>query len=212
MAEKILIYGASGHAKVIIDIIEKGKEFEICGLLDDNFQKRGKFFGYPILGGFAELTKNIYNNCKLILAIGNNQSRKRLWGKIRPLGYELAYAIHPSSQIGRDVFVGKGTVVMANVVINSGSKIGENVILNTGATIDHDCIIGDYVHISPGVHLAGNVSIGELSHIGIGVSIVPNVRVGKNSVVGAGAVVIEDIPDNCTAIGVPAKVIKNHTE
>ncbi|HIC96179.1 TPA: transferase, partial [Candidatus Bipolaricaulota bacterium] len=89
---------------------------------------------------------------------------------------------------------------------------GENVIINTGATIDHDCVIEDYVHISPGVHLAGNVKLGELSHIGIGASAVQRVKIGKGVIIGAGAVVIDDIPDHVTAVGVPARVIKRHGE
>lgn len=207
--KKILIYGASGHGKVIIDIVEKEGRNKIVGLIDDNPQLlRQSFYGYPILGGFDVLKEQVQHNYKLILALGDNKSRKELWEKIKPLGYELICAVHPSAQIGKDVFIGSGTVIMANVAINPGAGIGENVIVNTGVTIDHDCLIGDYVHISPGTHLAGNIEIGELTHIGIGVSIIPNIKIGKGVIIGAGAVIVEDIPDNVTAVGIPAKVIK----
>jgi sugar O-acyltransferase (sialic acid O-acetyltransferase NeuD family) len=210
-SEKVLIYGASGHGKVIIDIVEQEGRYEIAGLLDDDPAIQGQnFCRYPILGGFSLLNEGIHRDCKLILAIGDNQARRRLWKKLKELGYELVCAIHPSAQIARDVSIGPGTVIMANTAVNSGTKVGENVIINTGATIDHDCVIEDYVHISPEAHLAGNVRVGELSHIGIGVSVVQGVKIGKGVIIGAGTVVIDDIPDNVTAVGVPAKVVKRH--
>jgi len=213
MKDKVLIYGASGHGKVIIDIIEKDGGYEIAGFIDDDPAIQGRdFYGYPILGGFDLLNEGIYHDCKLILAIGDNRARSRLWERIKELGYELVYAIHPSAQIAREVSIGPGTVIMANTVVNSGTKVGENVIVNTGVTIDHDCVIKDYVHISPGAHLAGNVSVGELTHIGIGVSVIQGVKIGKGVIIGVGAAVVNDIPDSVTAVGVPAKVIKQHRE
>jgi len=210
MKDKVLIYGASGHGKVIIDIVEREGGYKIAGLLDDDLAIKGRdFCGYPVLGGLDLRNKGGYHDCKLILAIGDNQARKKLWGKLKELGYELARAaIHPSAQIAEDVVLGAGTVIMANVAINSGARIGENAIVNTGATVDHDCVIGDYVHISPGAHLGGNVTVGELTHIGIGVSVIQGTRIGKGIIIGAGAAVIYNIPDNVTAVGVPAKVIK----
>lgn len=205
----VLVYGASGHGKVIVDIVEKEGKSKIVGLLDDDPAIHGQdFCGYPILGGFDLLNEGVHHDCKLILAIGDNQARKRLWERLEELGYELARAIHPSAQIARDVSIGAGTVIMANTAINSDTKVGENVIINTGATIDHDCVIEGYVHISPGAHLAGNVRVGELSHIGIGASIVQGIKIGKGVIIGAGAAVIEDISENVTAAGVPARVIK----
>ena len=210
MKDKLIIYGASGHGKVIIDVVEKEDRFKIVGLLDDDSSIQGHdFCGYSILGGFELLNKDAYQNCKLILAIGDNRVRRCLWQKQKYLGYKLARVAHPSAQVARDVLVGSGTVIMANTAVNSGTKVGENVIINTGATVDHDCIIEDYVHISPGVHLAGNVKVGELSHIGIGASVIQGVRIGKNSVIGAGSAVIGNIPDNVIAVGIPADVIKH---
>jgi sugar O-acyltransferase (sialic acid O-acetyltransferase NeuD family) len=194
---------------VVIDIVEREGKYAIAGLIDDNPEMQGKdFCGYSVIGGFDVLAKNVPHGHKLILAMGGNNARKALWVRVKPLGYELACAVHPSAQIGKDVSIAPGTVAMANVTINSGSRIGENVIVNTGATVDHDCLIGGYVHISPGTHLAGNVRVGELTHIGIGVAVISNITIGKGSVIGAGAVVVADIPDDVTAAGVPAKVIK----
>jgi sugar O-acyltransferase (sialic acid O-acetyltransferase NeuD family) len=211
--ERVLIYGASGHGKVIADLIDKAGRFDIAGFLDDDPAINGHtFFGYPVLGGLKTLNEEGYYAYKLILAIGENLARKNLWEQIKPLGYELVSVMHPSAEIASDVCIKAGTVVMANTAINSGTKIGENAIINTGATIDHDCTIGDYVHISPGAHLAGHVHIGALAHIGIGASCIQDISIGKNVTIGAGAAVISDIPDNVTAVGVPARVIKRHAD
>jgi sugar O-acyltransferase (sialic acid O-acetyltransferase NeuD family) len=207
MKKEILVYGASGHAKVIIDIIEKEGRYKIMGIIDDNPEITGKkLLGYEIIGGFEKLEEN--KDCRVIIGIGDNITRKKIYEKVTRSGHEFIRAVHPSSQIGRDVSISLGTVVMANATINTGSHIRKNVIINTGATIDHDCVIEDFVHISPGVHLAGNVTVGELSHIGIGASIVQGIHVGKNTVVGAGAAVIENVPDNVVVAGVPARVVK----
>lgn len=209
MKRELLIYGASGHAKVVIDIIEQQGLYEIIGLIDDAQECHGQeFFGYRVLGGQEILAQ--YRHCSVLIAIGDNATRKKLQGTVKALGYELATAVHPSARFGREVSVGAGTVIMAQVAINSGTVIGEGVIVNTGATIDHDCRIGDFAHISPGVHLAGNVTVGALTQIGIGACAIPGVRIGERTLIGAGAVVIDDIPDNVTAVGVPARVIREH--
>ena len=206
----LFIYGASGHAEVIIDAVIKEGKHRIVGIIDDDPKLwKGEFCGYPVIGGENVLKDKTYRDSRLILAIGDNAARKKLWQTINALGYELACAVHPSAQIGRNVSIELGTVIMANVAINSGTKIGENGIINTGATVDHDCVLEDYVHISPGVHLAGNVHVGELAHIGIGASVIQGVKIGRNAIIGAGAAVIDDIPDNVTAVGVPAEVIKH---
>ncbi|RLA94465.1 MAG: hypothetical protein DRG83_19700 [Deltaproteobacteria bacterium] len=209
MGDPLLIYGASGHAKVIIDIIEREGRYEIKGLIDDNPKKSGEnFFGYPIIGGGEILGDATYHDHWILLAIGGNLTRKKIWDRLRSLGYKFASAIHPSAQIGRDVRIGEGTVVMANVVINPSTRVGRNAIINTGATVDHDCDIGDFVHISPGAHLAGGVSVGELTHDGIGASVIHGVKIGKKAIIGAGAVVISDVPDGVTVVGVPAEAIE----
>jgi len=207
----LFIYGASGHGNVIIDIVIKEEQYRIVGIIDDDPKLwKGEFCGYPVIGGENVLKDKTYRDSRLILAIGDNAARQKLWQTINALGYELACAVHPSAQIGRNVFIGVGSVIMANTAINSGTKIGENVIINTGATVDHDCVIGEFTHISPGAHLGGNVVVGALTHIGIGASIVQGVKIGKGVIIGAGAAVICDISDNVTAVGVPAKVIKHH--
>lgn len=212
MKNKLLIYGAGGHGKVVLDIVEQEDRYNIAGFIDDNPAKQGKnFCGYPVLGDFNFLNKTA-RNYQLILAVGDKRTRSRLWSRLKKLGYKLASAVHPSAQVGRDVSIGPGSVLMANTVVNPGTKVGVNVIINTGATIDHDCLIQDYVNIAPGAHLAGNVQVGEFSHIGIGASVIQGIKIGKNTIIGAGAAVIRDIPSDVIAVGVPAEVIKRHRE
>jgi sugar O-acyltransferase (sialic acid O-acetyltransferase NeuD family) len=207
--QELLVYGASGHAKVIIDAAEKQDKYSIIGILDDNAELHGRnFIDYSVLGGFQFIQKQNDHKTHVVIAIGSNEVRKSLSEKIRKLGFRFATIIHPSAQIARGVVVEEGTVVMAGVVINSDTRIGKHVIVNTGSTIDHDCVIEDFAHISPGVHLAGNAKVGKLTHIGIGTSVIQGITIGDESIIGAGAAVVENIPSHVTAVGIPAKVIK----
>jgi len=199
----INLFGASGHAKVIIDIIESNA-FEVGQIFDDN----------PNIKSF--LNKNVVSNYTLeslnanpsIISIGDNSTRKNIREKLQ---LNLASPlIHHSAIISPNVEIGKGSVVMPNAVINSGTIIGENCIVNTGAIIEHDCIIKDYAHISPNAALAGGVKVGKGAHIGIGTVIIQCLEIGEWSIIGAGAAVTKSIPPNCTAVGIPAKPIKYH--
>ena len=202
----VLIYGAGGHGKVIADIIERQAKNRVFGFIDDNAQLWDKeFFGYKVLGGLTILTDKGFSHYPIVIAIGDNQTRKDLAERLGGCGYSFARAIHPSAQIARDVQIEPGTMVMANVAINPGTRIGVHAIVNTGATLDHDCVIQEFVHISPAATLAGNVVVEEGAHIGIGCSVLPNIRIGAYSIVGAGAVVTQNIASGLTVVGVPAK-------
>lgn len=206
----VVIYGAGGHGKVVADILRHQPGVTLAGFIDDCVELHGKTIaGYRVLGGFDLLQDKRFDQCKLVLAIGDNRARRKLSELVGKMGYEFANAIHPSCQLGSDVSVGKGTVMMANVVVNAGSVVGNHAILNTGATVDHDCLVGDFCHISPGVHLAGGVTVEEGVHVGIGASVLPNVRIGRDSVIGAGAAVTEDIPPGVLAVGVPTRVVRD---
>ncbi|HLF05338.1 MAG TPA: acetyltransferase [Dehalococcoidia bacterium] len=209
--EPVLIYGAGGHARVVVDMVELQERHTIAGLLDDRQELWGqRVMGYPVLGGFETLREARWQDCKLIIAVGGNAARQRLAEKAASLGFQFATAIHPSAQIARDVAVGPGTVVMANTAVNPGSAIGAHVIINTGASADHDNVVEDFAHISVGVHLGGEVRVGCGALLGVGVSVGPQVCIGRWAIVGIGAAVIQDIPDYVTAVGVPAKPIKVH--
>jgi len=205
----LLIYGASGHAKVILDIAQRLPSYRVVGLLDDDTACHGHTLGgVSVLGGFELLERDKLCYCHLVLAIGQNKARKDLAKRVQVLGFECATLVQPSAQIGAEVAFGTGTVVMAGAVINADTVIGEHAIINTGAGVDHDCVIGDFVHIAPGVHLAGNVRVGELTHIGIGACVIQGIKIGEGAVIGAGAAVVEDVPAGVVVAGVPARVIR----
>lgn len=205
-----MIWGASGHALVVADIIRLRGEFEIVGFIDDLSERRDTKDGMaPILGGRQQLDGLAVAGVKdLLCAIGDCRARLELAAFAQSKGFSLATAIHPHAVVADTVKIGQGTVVAAGAVINSGSTLGENVIINTSATADHECDISDGAHLSPGVHLGGKVSIGRATWIGIGAVVKDRVKIGAGTIVGAGAVVVSDIPDGVVAYGVPARVVR----
>lgn len=207
----VVIYGASGHGKVIADIIEKSGG-TVTAFVDDDSALWGKpFFGAPLWDGMKELLaqhKKSVGEFSVIVAIGKNDVRQTVSEKLKAAGVVFARAIHPSAQIGKEVKIGEGTVIMAGGIINPGSRVGSHCIINTAATVDHDCIISDYVHLSPGAHLGGTVQIGRDSWVGVGASIINNISIGDRVIIGAGAVVIRDVEDCCVVVGNPATLLK----
>jgi acetyltransferase EpsM len=203
----MFLFGASGHAKVIIDILEKNN-IPIDGLFDDN-PNILKLQQYSCFGKFDN---QIFLNkeTEIIISIGDNRIRRLVSQRLEEYipGIRFGKAIDKTAVISNNVKIEEGSVVMPGSVINTETTIGKHVIVNTSASIDHDCVIGNFVHISPNATLCGNVIIGELTHIGAGAIVLPNLSVGKNTIVGAGAVVSKSLPDNCTAVGIPAKPIK----
>jgi acetyltransferase EpsM len=193
------LYGASGHAKVIIEILEN-IGVNINGLFDDNLEINS-LLGYPVLGAYQS---DLQLEEPLIISIGNNILRKKI---CELYNFKSGTAFHQTARISSRASIEHGTVIMGNSIINSQTKIGKHVIINTSSSIDHDCIIGDYVHISPNATLCGGVLIGEGVHVGAGAVIIPGVCIGKWSTVGAGSVVIKDIPEYATVVGNPGKII-----
>ncbi len=201
---KTFLIGASGHAKVVIEILENNN-IEIAGLFDKNAEIK-QLFDYKC---FVEIDENKIGQSKFIVAIGNNLIRKNIVKSNKDLTYDIA--IDPSANISKRAKIKEGSVVMKGVSINSSVKIGAHCIINTNSSIDHDCILEDYVHISPNSALAGNVKVGEGTHIGTGVNIIPNLNIGKWCIIGAGTVIINDVPDYSVVVGNPGKIIKqNH--
>ena len=205
--EKLVVFGAGGHAKVVIDIIEQQGIYEIAGLLDDDPKHRGgHFFGYPVLGTRADLPGLFSKQlCHALVTIGNNASRAAVAAHLEQHGWRLASAVHPRASIGRGVTIGPGSVVMAGCVVNADAYLGAQVIVNTGATVDHDCRIADAVHIAPGCHLCGGVSVGSGSLLGAGSTVTPGVRIGRKAIIGAGSTVIRDVADEAKVSGSPAR-------
>lgn len=205
MSKDVIIIGAGGHAKVIADIIYKSGD-NLIGFLDDNLANKGKeiYLGKKVLGTTKDIEN--YNKNYFIIGIGNNSIRKKINNENN---LKLYTAIHPSAIIAQDVKIGIGSVIMAGVVINPGTVIGKNCIINTSSSLDHDNLLEDYVHISPGAHLAGTVHIKEKTWIGAGSTIINNITINQNNIIGAGSVVIKNIEEeNGTYVGVPVRKIK----
>lgn len=198
METKVILYGASGHCKVIIDILNL-RSVSIEQIVDDN-ETTKSVVGIPVV-----LPKGFTQQDNLFIAIGDNLTRKKI---SKNNGANYISIIHPQTIISPNATIEKGTVVMAGAIIHSDSTIGRHCIINTRAIIEHDCSIGDYAHISPKASLAGNVTVGEGTQIGMGAIIIQGIKIGKWVTVGAGTVVIRDIPDFAVIVGNPGKIIK----
>lgn len=197
----INLFGASGHAKVILDIIEaQGNKVQF---MYDDAPRFTKIQNIPVLKASGTTIQG-----PLIISIGSNKFRKLIAERY---ALEYAKAIHPTALISKSAVIGYGTVVMQGAILQSDVKIGKHCIINTGASIDHECVINDFVHISPHATLCGNVNIGEGSWIGAGAIVIPGIKIGRWCTIGAGSVVVNDIPDNTTAVGNPCKKVLHKT-
>jgi sugar O-acyltransferase (sialic acid O-acetyltransferase NeuD family) len=212
---RVVILGAGGHGQVVADILlrmhERTNSVEPIGYLDDRPALFGqKFLGLPVLGSIAALGSVSYD--AVVIAVGDNATRRRLYEQLRSNGIELATARHPDSVIAPDVTVGPGTMVCAGAVIGTSSVIGSNCIVNTSCSIDHHNRIGDHVHIAPGVHLGGEVVVSDGAMVGIGSTVLPRSRIGAWSLVGAGSLVLGDVPEAITVTGKPARPMRRRLQ
>ena len=196
-----LIYGGGSHSRVIISILEKIGT-QIVGIFDTN-NSSIKIKNIPYLGHYDT---QVYSNCKLVIAIGDNNIREKLSETIQ---HSIGIIIDSDTKINKEVLIGEGTQIITSATVNIGTTIGKHCIINTNSSIDHDCKINDFVHIAPGVTICGGVYIGRSTLVGAGTTILPNVKVGENVIIGAGSLVNKDIPDNSKVLGSPAKIIKN---
>jgi len=211
---RVLVLGGGGHGRVIADAIlaraAKYEDMELVGFVDDDSTVgREPIFGKPVLGTHLDI-KQVPHDV-LVLGIGHNEERQKLFEDLIRQGEKFISVIHPNATVARDVKMGRGTVVFAGVVVNTGTKIGDNVILNTGCTVDHDCRVGSHAHICPGAHLGGTVRVGKGAFVGIGSAIIQNKTIGEWAIVGGGAVVTKDVLPRTTVVGVPARIIKKQS-
>lgn len=211
--KKILVFGSGGHAKVVIDIIEKSNKYEIFGIIDSFRPLKQTVCGYEVIGDESILLKirsEIYGG---IVAIGDNWVRKKVVEKIMAIQpqFKFVHAIHPAAIIGNSVKIADGTVVMGGTVINSNTSVSEHCVINTHSSIDHDCRIGSFASIAPGSTLGGNVTVGDCTAISLGAKVIHSLTIGSHTVIGAGSTVIHDIGSNAVAYGTPAKIVRART-
>lgn len=207
----ILILGAGGHGRVVLDILRAAGEHRIAGFLDNNNSLHGRRIdGLPVLGAIDDLPAFRDRDIEgAIIAIGDNGVRRGYSQFVEDSDLQLINAIHPAARLSPTARIGRNVAAAAGTLVSAHAQIGDSVILNTGCIIDHECMIGTAAHICPGAKLAGHVTVEAGAFIGIGATIIQNVRIGLESVVGAGAVVLADVAPMTTVVGVPAREIKS---
>jgi sugar O-acyltransferase (sialic acid O-acetyltransferase NeuD family) len=207
----VVVYGASGHGKVVVDIL-RANSIEVEGFVDDDPLKRSDVYGLKILGNTKWLVeRTVRQPVAVALGIGDNFFRRRVAEHCIAAGAHLMTAIHPSATVAASATVSPGTVIMPHAVVNADAVIGQGAIINTAAIVEHDCRIGNFAHLSPKVAIGGNVQVGDFAWLGIGSTVIPNRKVGTGSIIGAGATVIHDIDDWMVAVGTPARILKKLT-
>lgn len=212
MTRLVIVLGAGGHAKVLIDALQTCS-ISIHGILDNDSTKHGaEILGVRVLGSDDHLKKWKAQEVMLVNALGSvdlPQARARLFERLHAQGYDFLNVVHPAACVSTHARLGAGAQIMAGAVVQAGAQVGNNCLVNTGARIDHDCVIGDHVHVAPGATLSGDVVIGSHAHIGAGATIIQGIQVGKRCLIAAGAVVVHDLADDARVAGVPAKEIKS---
>jgi len=195
--DKVYLYGASGHAKVVMDIA-KLVYVDVPCLIDDN-QQVNELAGKPVVHSADGLSP-------MIITIGDCQIRREVAQKLGVREYLTV--IHPNAVKADSVIIGYGTVVMAGAIMNPYVEVGNHCIINTGASIDHDVKVEDFVHIAPHCTVCGGSVIGEGTWLGAGTTVIQGIHIGKDCYIGAGSVVVKDIPDGCLAYGNPCRIVK----
>ncbi|NNE31853.1 MAG: acetyltransferase [Winogradskyella sp.] len=214
--KNIVIYGASGHGKMIVDIILKNKNYNIKGFIDSFKPVDTAIYGQKVIGNLdalADLIKshNIYG---IVIAIGENHTRQIAYNKIKKVAPNINFipVVHPEAILAHDIVVAKGTVIMAGAIVNSNAEIGEFCILNTKSSLGHDSKLDNFSSLASGATLGGNVTIGSCTAVCLGATLIQNITIGNNTVIGAGSLVLKDVGDLKTAFGVPVNVIKDRKQ
>jgi UDP-perosamine 4-acetyltransferase len=207
----VVIVGAGGHGKVVLDILRGGGAYRVAGYLDaDTTLAHTEVGGVPVLGQVNLLPKLRHQKIRAaIIAIGDNRVRASYAKLVAAAGLEMISAIHPAASVSPTAQIGTNTVIAAGALVCTEVKLGDSVIVNTGAVIDHECEVGEASHICPGVVLAGRVRVGEGAFVGLGARVLPCLSIGEHAVIGAGATVIRDVPAGATVVGTPARLLRN---
>nr|WP_249218421.1 acetyltransferase [Nitrospina sp. Nb-3] len=204
----MLIFGGGGHGKVVAAIAKDVQKWDRIAFADDRHMELKRVADFEVLAGFDDAASGLKDFTHFFVAIGENALRLKLLLRHCEAGHTAATLVHPTAWVCETAIVGQGTLIGPQAVVHTGARVGRGCIVNTAATVDHDCILEDGVHLSPGVHLAGEVKVGRETSIGVGASVSNRMDIGHNSVIGAGSAVVDPIPDNVTAAGAPARILK----
>lgn len=209
--KKIAIFGAGGFGREVLMLInqinQEKKTWEIIGFFDDGIPKNKIINGLPVLGNLKDL--NFFESkLNLIIAIGSPRARKNIVEQINNNKIQFPTLIHPRALLGEEINIGEGSIITANCILTCNIQIGKHAILNLGSHVGHDCILGDYASLMPRVSLAGEVVLSDGVFIGMSAQVINQLKIGKNAFIGAGAVVTQSIPDDHSALAIPAKRIK----
>ena len=205
MAERIFIFGCGGHAKIVHDIIDAGDQYEAAGYVDADINS-ASFNGLPLYEE-AHFLEN-FSQENVVVAIGKNSSRKRIFQNLTDRGFHFPNIIHPSAILSKNTAMAQGSVVMPNVAVNSSTRIGNCCVLNTAVVVEHDCILDDFVSLCPKVIVSGICHVGEGVYVGSNASVIHSIKISEWSIVASQAGVISDVPAHSLVAGVPAKLIK----
>ncbi len=208
MARPVIIIGAGGHAKVLLDCLRL-QGIKVIGALDKFPNLNDERAELPIIGDDSAIRAYSSDDVELVNglgSVGDTHLRTNIFNKFKNLGYHFRQVIHPAATVAGDCVLGEGVQILAGAVVNTGTRIAADSIVNTGAIVDHECSIGGHVHIAPGVTLSGGVQVGDYCHIGTGATIIQGIVIGEKALVAAGAVVVRDVDAGKKVLGVPAKV------
>lgn len=209
LLNSIIVIGGGGHAKVLIELIKEGGDYQIAGILDPKLEVGEQVKGVPVLGTDAELSRlqeqGIENVAIAVGSVKSNLLRTTLFEQCQELGLNIPVLVHHRAILSAEVVLSAGVQIMAGAIIQTDTTIGAGAVINTGAQVDHDCQIGNHAFLAPGVVLSGGVTVGDHSFVGAGAVVIQGVNIGEKAVIAAGAVVIQDVEDGALVKGVPAK-------
>ncbi len=212
MAERLVILGAGGHAKMVIEAARSQGEFEPAVCLAQGALPKQRILDVPVEDESIDLLRELKaDGFHAFVAIGSNKLRRKLTNTLVEIGLPIATIIAKNAWKSPSARIEDGCVLMPGAIVGADASIGAGAIINTAASVDHDCSIGAFAHIAPGTHLAGNVHIGEAAFLGVGVSVIPERKIGSHSTIGAGGVVVCDIPNDEVWVGCPARMLKRLT-
>ena len=206
--EDIIIVGArlDGQAGAVMDTLEEIGGYRLIGFIDNTPELQAKSIcGVPVIGSTEDLETLEIPECCLHIAIGDNESRYKMFQTLKKRKFKIATLVHPYARISKRASIGEGCFVSVNAVIRNGAFVGCASIINTSAIVEHDNRIGNAVHIAPGVHTGGCVQVADYSFIGLGSTILPNIKIGSGVMIGAGSTITKNVPSNVLMVGYAAK-------